>query len=118
MLALMLEELSFRRYGRARDRALLVVWAVLENIGYRQLTVWWRLRGVASFIRGKKAWGKMDRKGFKSADEDAASPSEVARPIVLAGVRRPALAQFGPALAPALPPASMRESVGTTSQAL
>ena len=73
MLALMLEELSFRRYGRARDRALLVVWAVLENFGYRQLTLWWRLRGVASFVGGKKSWGKMKRKGFNPADDEAAS---------------------------------------------
>ncbi len=70
MLALLLEEFSFRRYGRVRDRALLVVWAVLENLGYRQLTVWWRLRGIASYIRGKKSWGKMRRKGFVSADDD------------------------------------------------
>jgi cellulose synthase/poly-beta-1,6-N-acetylglucosamine synthase-like glycosyltransferase len=73
MLALMLEELSFRRYGRARDRALLVVWAVLENFGYRQLTLWWRFRGVASFVRGKRAWGKMNRKGFNLADDGQAS---------------------------------------------
>jgi cellulose synthase/poly-beta-1,6-N-acetylglucosamine synthase-like glycosyltransferase len=66
MLALMLEELSFRRYGRVRDRALLVVWAVLENFGYRQLTVLWRLRGTFNYIRGKKSWGAMKRKGFKS----------------------------------------------------
>ncbi len=70
MLALMLEELSFRRYGRARDRALLVVWAVLENLGYRQLTVWWRLLGIFNYIRGKKSWGKMHRTGFNSADVD------------------------------------------------
>jgi cellulose synthase/poly-beta-1,6-N-acetylglucosamine synthase-like glycosyltransferase len=68
MLALMLEELSFRRYGRARDRALLVVWAVLENLGFRQLTVWWRLRGIVGYIRGKKSWGKMTRKGFNAAE--------------------------------------------------
>jgi cellulose synthase/poly-beta-1,6-N-acetylglucosamine synthase-like glycosyltransferase len=70
MLALMLEELSFRRYGRARDRALLVVWAVLENLGFRQLTVWWRLRGIFSYIRGKKSWGKMTRKGFNAVDAE------------------------------------------------
>jgi cellulose synthase/poly-beta-1,6-N-acetylglucosamine synthase-like glycosyltransferase len=69
MLALMLEELSFRRYGRPRDRALLVVWAVLENFGYRQLTVVWRIRGIISYIRGKKSWGKMKRKGFKEAKD-------------------------------------------------
>jgi cellulose synthase/poly-beta-1,6-N-acetylglucosamine synthase-like glycosyltransferase len=70
MLALMLEELSFRRYGRARDRALLVVWAVLENLGFRQLTVWWRLRGIVSYIRGKKSWGKMTRKGFNVVEAE------------------------------------------------
>jgi cellulose synthase/poly-beta-1,6-N-acetylglucosamine synthase-like glycosyltransferase len=70
MLALLLEELSFRRYGRVRDRALLVVWAVLENFGYRQLTVWWRLRGVVSYIRGKKSWGAVERRGFKTANEE------------------------------------------------
>ena len=57
MLALMLEELSFRRYGRARDRALLVVWAVIENLGYRQLTVVWRLRGDASATSGVRSRG-------------------------------------------------------------
>jgi cellulose synthase/poly-beta-1,6-N-acetylglucosamine synthase-like glycosyltransferase len=81
MLALLLEELSFRRYGRMRDRALLVVWAVIENIGYRQLTVVWRLRGVVSYLRGKKSWGAMDRKGFKTANEEEiaiTAPSAVA----------------------------------------
>ena len=72
MLALLLEELSFRRYGRVLDRALLVVWAALENLGYRQLTVWWRLRGIVSYIRGKRSRGKMTRKGFNSVDEDDA----------------------------------------------
>jgi hypothetical protein len=60
----------------SRDRALLVVWAVLENLGYRQLTVWWRLRGVASYLRRKKSWGKMTRKGFNPAEESDASFGE------------------------------------------
>ncbi len=80
MLALMLEELSFRRYGRARDRALLVVWAVLENLGYRQLTLVWRLRGVISYVRGKKSWGKMNRKGFNPADDHDGSIAEFPAP--------------------------------------
>jgi len=48
------------------------VWAVLEILGYRQLTVWWRLRGVVSYLRGKKSWGKTTRAGFNPAeDQDA-----------------------------------------------
>ena len=98
MLALMLEELSFRRYGRARDRALLVLWAVLENLGYRQLTVWWRLRGIASYLRGKKSWGKMRRKGFAPAGAPTPAPAAgaaVALPVAPAG-RPLGVAAFAP----------------------
>ena len=38
--------------------------AVIENFGYRQLSTFWRARGLWSALRGKAAWGKMDRKGF------------------------------------------------------
>jgi cellulose synthase/poly-beta-1,6-N-acetylglucosamine synthase-like glycosyltransferase len=70
MASLVLEELSFRRYGRLRDRVLLVAWALLENLGYRQLTVFWRLSGIVHYIRGKRSWGSMNRKGFQT-DGDA-----------------------------------------------
>jgi cellulose synthase/poly-beta-1,6-N-acetylglucosamine synthase-like glycosyltransferase len=89
MLALVLEEVSFRRYGRVRDRALLVVWAIIENLGYRQLTVWWRLRGIVSYIRGKKAWGKMTRKGFKGTDDGDMAAGEISP--------SPSIALFDPA---------------------
>jgi cellulose synthase/poly-beta-1,6-N-acetylglucosamine synthase-like glycosyltransferase len=62
---LILEDLSFHRYDTFRDRALLFWWALLENLGYRQLTVYWRLRGLWKFLRGRKEWGAMERKGFQ-----------------------------------------------------
>ncbi|HMI45263.1 MAG TPA: glycosyltransferase family 2 protein [Gemmatimonadaceae bacterium] len=62
---LILEDLSFHRYETFRDRALLFLWAMLENLGYRQMTVYWRLRGLWKFLRGRKDWGAMERKGFK-----------------------------------------------------
>jgi cellulose synthase/poly-beta-1,6-N-acetylglucosamine synthase-like glycosyltransferase len=71
---LVLEELTFHRYDTRRDRLLLVAWSLLENCGYRQLTVWWRLRGLVSYLRGSKQWGAMERRGFQStppADETA-----------------------------------------------
>ena len=43
-LALLLEEINFPRYRTLRDRPLMLLWAVVENLGYRQLTVYWRLR--------------------------------------------------------------------------
>ncbi|MFN2636415.1 MAG: glycosyltransferase family 2 protein [Gemmatimonadaceae bacterium] len=62
---LILEDMSFHRYETFRDRALLFWWTLLENLGYRQLTVYWRLRGLWKFLLGRKEWGAMERKGFR-----------------------------------------------------
>lgn len=75
---LILEDLSFHRYNSFRDRALLFWWALLENVGYRQLTVYWRLRGLWKFIRGRKDWGAMERKGFRPVPAVAKSPTAAA----------------------------------------
>ncbi|HEX8391273.1 MAG TPA: glycosyltransferase [Longimicrobium sp.] len=64
VMTLVMEEASFHRYEGFRDRMLLVLWAMLENLGYRQLTVWWRLRGIWKYLRGSKSWGSMERRGF------------------------------------------------------
>jgi cellulose synthase/poly-beta-1,6-N-acetylglucosamine synthase-like glycosyltransferase len=63
---LVLEEFSYHRYEGVRDRLLLVLWALLENLGYRQLTVVWRLRALVKFIRGRTEWGVMERRGFQT----------------------------------------------------
>lgn len=44
---------------------MLTAVAVLENFGYRQLTTYWRVKGILDFMRGKQTWGTMTRKGFK-----------------------------------------------------
>ena len=66
-----LEELSFRRYPRLADLMRLFSLALLENFGYRQLSVWWRLKGTLSALRGVEGWGQMTRKGFSVEDEEA-----------------------------------------------
>ena len=65
--ALGLEELSFRRYQHTSDLVQLFWLAVVENLGYRQLNSWWRIRGMWSALRGKTAWGEQKRKGFDKA---------------------------------------------------
>jgi cellulose synthase/poly-beta-1,6-N-acetylglucosamine synthase-like glycosyltransferase len=52
--AIMLEEFSFPMYRRSRDLALLYAAALLENFGYRQLTVWWRLKGLFRWLTGRR----------------------------------------------------------------
>jgi cellulose synthase/poly-beta-1,6-N-acetylglucosamine synthase-like glycosyltransferase len=68
IVALGLEELSFRRYPRSRDLFSLLFLAVLENFGYRQLNAFWRIRGFVSKIRGISSWGAMERRGFGKTD--------------------------------------------------
>jgi cellulose synthase/poly-beta-1,6-N-acetylglucosamine synthase-like glycosyltransferase len=64
---LVLEELSFHRYDSFADRLVLLGWALTENIGYRQLTVIWRLQGIWKYLRGSRSWGAMERRGFGGA---------------------------------------------------
>jgi cellulose synthase/poly-beta-1,6-N-acetylglucosamine synthase-like glycosyltransferase len=72
--ALALEEVSLRRYPRARQLAALVAYAVLENLGYRQLTALWRSWAIVQWLRGNKEWGAMQRRGLsRPADSDAVS---------------------------------------------
>jgi hypothetical protein len=63
-----LEEVMFRCYPRLRDFLRMMLYAVLEPFGYRQLTLVWRLRGFWSAWRGSKSWGVMKRRGFASAE--------------------------------------------------
>lgn len=60
-----LEELNFRRYPRFADLVRLLGVAIVENVGYRQLSTYWRVRGMMSKLTGAKAWGAMERKGFQ-----------------------------------------------------
>ena len=62
--AVVLEEVSFRRYRRFGDLFRLLLFASLENFGYRQLTVWWRLKAFANVWKSTHVWGDMTRKGF------------------------------------------------------
>ena len=68
-----LEELSFRRYPRMRDLLHLLAVAIAENVGYRQISIYWRLRGMVSKLRGASSWGAMERKGFASSTPEGGS---------------------------------------------
>lgn len=62
---LLLEEMSFHIYPKARHLGVLALFVVLENFGYRQLSAWWRLIGLWRWIFQREGtWGTMKRKGF------------------------------------------------------
>jgi cellulose synthase/poly-beta-1,6-N-acetylglucosamine synthase-like glycosyltransferase len=72
--ALVLEEFSYRRYRRGRDIARLLLYAVLENVGYQQLHDVWRGVGYVDIARRKTGWGAQRRRGF--VDNPVASSSD------------------------------------------
>jgi cellulose synthase/poly-beta-1,6-N-acetylglucosamine synthase-like glycosyltransferase len=75
-LAVMLDDSSFRIYTRRRDLLLLFAVGVLENFGYRQINVWWRVTGIWQWMRGKQGgWGVMQRKGIGEAAGKPPAPA-------------------------------------------
>jgi cellulose synthase/poly-beta-1,6-N-acetylglucosamine synthase-like glycosyltransferase len=61
--ALLLEELSFHTYPKARHLLVLFFVSILENFGYRQLMSVWRLKALIDWLRGSQiGWGDMKRK--------------------------------------------------------
>ncbi|MCA9679275.1 MAG: glycosyltransferase family 2 protein [Kofleriaceae bacterium] len=51
-------------YGKARDTLTLLFSGFVANFGYRQYLVWWQLKGLRDFLKGRKDWDKFARKGF------------------------------------------------------
>ena len=74
--AVTVEEFSFHRYHRWRDLGVAVAAAILENLGYRQLHAFWRIRGLIDATKRRHIdWGTMTRAGFTTttAPEPASS---------------------------------------------
>jgi len=67
--SLLLDEMSFHTYPKIRHMFVLLLAAVAENFGYRQLNAFWRLQGgVRWMIGAKQAWGDMKRTASWSRD--------------------------------------------------
>ncbi|HZN55952.1 MAG TPA: glycosyltransferase [Candidatus Polarisedimenticolaceae bacterium] len=64
--AILLEEISFRRYPGWTDIAKLLAYGILENFGYRQLLSAMKVKAFWDAIRRRRAWGRMQRRGFRS----------------------------------------------------
>jgi cellulose synthase/poly-beta-1,6-N-acetylglucosamine synthase-like glycosyltransferase len=66
-VAILMEERAFRRYPGWRCLSRLVMSAVIENVGYRQLMTLVRARAWWTYRRSAGAWGEMPRAGFGPA---------------------------------------------------
>lgn len=62
--AILLEEYTFNKYPSLRQLIKLTFYGILENFGYRQLTVLFRIEGIIKFRKQRHTWGKIKRKTF------------------------------------------------------
>jgi cellulose synthase/poly-beta-1,6-N-acetylglucosamine synthase-like glycosyltransferase len=62
--AILLEEYTFNKYPSIKQLMRLTLYGILENFGYRQLTVLYRIEGIIKFRKQRHTWGKIKRKSF------------------------------------------------------
>ena len=72
--ALILEEISFRRYQKFSDLAKLVFVAVIENLGYRQMVAFFRCLGLWDYLFNQGSWGRMEKKGIRKVAKVGKQP--------------------------------------------
>jgi cellulose synthase/poly-beta-1,6-N-acetylglucosamine synthase-like glycosyltransferase len=66
--SVLLEESTISKYPNPRDLVRLLLAGLIENLGYRQVTLLWRVQAIAQVVMKKKrSWGEMERRGFQRA---------------------------------------------------
>ena len=74
--AIALEDASFGRHPGWDQLSRILFFAVLENLGYRQLGHLWRIEGFWQLVR-RGEWGAMERQGLSTPDVPVAIGEEV-----------------------------------------
>jgi cellulose synthase/poly-beta-1,6-N-acetylglucosamine synthase-like glycosyltransferase len=72
--AILFEEITYHKYKKKRDVLKLLVAALLEPFFYPMHT-YFAVRGNLEALRGKKGWGKVERKGFEKKKKRVQQPS-------------------------------------------
>lgn len=57
IISLLFEEMTFHKYEKLSDKMILILYSFLENLGYRQLNIYWRLLGITDLLLKKSNWG-------------------------------------------------------------
>jgi len=71
--AILLEEYSFNKYPSIKQLAKLSFYGIIENFGYRQLTMLFRIEGMLHYSKSKHTWGEMKRQDFDSSDDSTSA---------------------------------------------
>ncbi len=66
MGSVLLEETTVRRYPKLNHVLILMGYAVLENLGYRQMVTFFRAQGVLQYFTGLRGWELVTHRGFRA----------------------------------------------------
>ena len=78
--SLLLDEISYDTYPRPQQIFVLLVTAVIENLGFRQMTASWRLVGLVQWVFGaRQTWGHMKRSATWSSSMASSRASTLPR---------------------------------------
>ncbi len=64
LVAVLVEQIAYKRYRGMSEVGRMVFYAFVENLGYRQLTVFWRLKSFWYWAKGSLNWSPLQKKGF------------------------------------------------------
>jgi len=76
--AILMEEISFRRYPAWEDLLRLLLYGILENFGYRQILAVFKVRAFWDFLHRRRQWGRMEREGFQPPPGPRPAPAKLA----------------------------------------
>lgn len=64
--AVLLEEYTFSKYPSIKQLLILSLYGIMENFGYRQITLLFRIEGILKYGKLKHSWGQIKRQNFSS----------------------------------------------------
>ncbi len=62
--AVLLEEYTFNKYPSLSQLIKLSFYAIIENFGFRQMTVLYRIEAIFGYRKLKNSWGRIQRQSF------------------------------------------------------
>ena len=68
-LAVVGELITYRRYEKPQEAAILLLYSVLESFLYRPWRAFVSWRGLGEYLAGDRSWGRMQRTGFDNRNE-------------------------------------------------
>jgi cellulose synthase/poly-beta-1,6-N-acetylglucosamine synthase-like glycosyltransferase len=67
LIAIFIEGVAYGHYPRLPALLKLCVYAVLDNVGYRQVNTWWRTKAYVTYYTRRRKWGESKRLIYSDA---------------------------------------------------